>query len=269
MCTIGVMRFVDGSYALFKNKDFGRPSFNDRIVLESSVFGVAGLVTWTGDDASLDEVSGFSIGANAHGLLCCDANVRTLPDHANHDDLVEIALREASDFVGAVEAVADAVARQAYEWGNLVLIDKDLAGAIEVRGDRIEVVVNDGATVRTNHHIALGATEGDDNMATSRPRFDAARRRIEEVDSVGDLHDLLRSHDDGVDGICAHGAHQTVYSYVLHHDRDGTALSVTQGSPCETASPLTMPVPFGGAWSPAEARAFRAAYPSSQENSVS
>ena len=269
MCTIGVTRFVDGSYALFKNKDFGRPSFDDRIVLESSVFGVAGLVTWAGDDTSLDEFSGFSIGANAHGLLCCDANVRTLPNHANHGDLVEIALREASDFVSAVEAVADAVARQAYQWGNLVLIDKDLAGAIEVRGDRIEVVVNDGPTVRTNHHMTLGATEGDDSTATSQPRFDAARRRIDEIDSAGDLHDLLRSHDHGATGICAHGAHQTVYSYVLHHDRDGTALSVTQGSPCESTSPLTMPVPLGGAWSPAEAQTFRAAYPSSQAASVS
>ena len=263
MCTIGVLRFADGSYTLFKNKDFVRPRFNDQIVLEPTVFGVAGLVTWAGSDPSLDEFSGFSIGANAHGLLCCDANVRTLSGHANYDDLVEIALRDGSDFVSGVEAVADAVARRPYHWGNLVLIDNDLAGAIEVRGDRIEVVVNDGPTVRTNHHVALGATGSDDNTSTSQFRFDAARRGIGEVDSVDDLFDLMSSHNGGAGGICAHGEHRTVYSYVLHRDRGEVALSVTQGPPCETSRPMAMTVPVGDAWSTDRAMAFRTAYPTS------
>ncbi len=262
MCTTGVLRFGDGSYALFKNKDFGRPSFDDRVVLEPTVFGVAGLATWAGRDASLDEFSGFSIGANARGLLCCDANVRTLPDHANYDDLVEIALRNGSDFVGAVEAVADAVARRPYHWGNLVLIDSDLAGAIEIRGDRIEVVVNDGPTIRTNHHISLGATEDDDNTTTTQLRLSAAQRRIGEVGSVDDLHDLMRSHDNGPTGICAHGTHQTVYSYALQHDRAGTTLSVVRGSPCENTSPVVMTVPVGDSWSGTAAEEFLLAYPS-------
>ena len=264
MCTIGVLRFSDGSYALFKNKDFGRPVFEDQIVLEPSVFGVSGLATWAGDDASVDEFSGFSIGANAHGLLCCDANVRTIPGYANYDDLVEIALRASSDFVEAVEAVADAVARRPYHWGNLVLIDGDLAGTIEVRGDRIEVVVDDGPTVRTNHHVALSATEDDDNTTTSQLRLSAARSSIGEVKSVDDLHNLMRSHDDGSTGICAHGAHQTVYSYVLHHDRGGTVLSVVQGSPCENTAPVVLIVPVGNSWSNAAAEGFRAAYPSAK-----
>lgn len=262
MCTIGVVRFSDGSYALFKNKDFGRPSFDDQIVLEPSVFGVAGLATWAGDDPLLDEFSGFSIGANAHGLLCCDANVKTIPGHANYDDLVEIALRSNSDFVGAIEAVADAVGRHPYHWGNLVLIDGDLAGAIEVRGNRIEVVVNDGSTIRTNHHVALGATDSDDNTTTTQPRLATAQRLVDGADSVDDLYNLMRSHDDGTGSICAHGVHPTVYSYVLHHNRDGVALSVTQGSPCESSSPHGMPIPFGEAWTPAAARAFLSAYPS-------
>ncbi|MEA2011360.1 MAG: hypothetical protein U9N78_11705 [Actinomycetota bacterium] len=264
MCTIGAMRFGDGSYALFKNKDFGRPSFDDQIVLEPSVFGVSGLVTWTGDDPSLDEFSGFSIGANAHGLLCCDANVKMVPDHANYDDLVEIALRSSTDFVGAIEAVADAVARRPHHWGNLVLIDGDLSGAIEVRGNRIEVVVNDGSTVRTNHHIALGATEYDDNTTTSQPRLEAAQRLIDDADTVGDLYDLMCSHDDGAGAICVHGEHQTVYGYLLHHDRSGVALTVTQGSPCQTARPVNLTLPIGNSWSTSAADRFRRAYPSAR-----
>ena len=267
MCTIGVLRFDDGSYGLFKNKDFGRPSFDDQIVLSPSVFGVAGLATWAGDDASLDESSGFSIGANQDGLLCCDANVKTVADHANYDDLVEIALRDGTDFVSAVEAVADAVARQPYHWGNLVLIDRDLSGAIEVRGARIEVTLNDGPTVRTNHHIALGATTDDDNTSTSQPRLATALRLVEDADSVDDLYDLLRSHrEDGAGGICAHGTHQTVYSYVLHHHAAGTDLSVTRGSPCEDARPVVLPLPIGELWSPEATDTFRAAYPSAKSN---
>ena len=79
MCTIGVLRFGDGDYGLFKNKDFARSLFDDQVTLEPSVFGVSGLATWAGSDPSLDEFSGFSIGASSHGLLCCDANVRTVP----------------------------------------------------------------------------------------------------------------------------------------------------------------------------------------------
>lgn len=266
MCTVGVLRFDDDSYVLFKNKDFRRPTFDDQIVLERSVFGVSGLVTWAGDDASLDEFSGFSFGANAHGLLCCDANVKTVPGNANYDDLVEIALRDSSNFVDAVEAVADAVARQPYHWGNLVLIDGDLAGAIEVRGDRIEVVVNDGPTIRTNHHVALGATVGDDNTTTSTPRYDAALRLIDDASSIDDLSDLMRSHENGAGGICVHGAHQTVYSYVLHHDRDGIALSVTRGPPCQTSPQVVLELPFGDSSSTAATDAFREAYPSERSS---
>ena len=267
MCTIGVLRFEDGSYGLFKNKDFARPSFDDQIVVERSVFGVSGLVTWAGSDTVVDDFSGFSIGANAEGLLCCDANVRTIPGYANYDDLVEIALRSSGGFVGAVEAVADAVALRPYNWGNLVLIDEDLAGGIEVRGDRIEVIVNDGPTIRTNHHIAFGATGDDDNTTTSQPRLNAARHLIDSTGVLDGLHDLTRSHDGGSGGICVHGSHQTVYSYVLHHDGDGINLSVTQGSPCQTAPPRFLTLPLGKSWSIAGADGFREDYPS-QRSSV-
>lgn len=143
-----------------------------------------------------------------------------------------------------------------------MLIDGDLAGAIEVRGKRIEVTVDDGPTIRTNHHIALGATASDDNTTTSRSRFDGARTRIIGATSVDDLHDLMRSHDDGTGGICAHGVHQTVYSYVLHHDRSEIALSVTQGPPCEATSPMILTLPIGDSWTPEAAESLRNAYPS-------
>ena len=105
MCTTGVLRIGDGDYLLFKNKDFGRTHFDDRLVTDPDVFGVRGVITWAGTDPDLDEFSGFSIGANQHGLLCCDSNVRTLDGHANYDELTEIALRQGRDVDSAVAAV--------------------------------------------------------------------------------------------------------------------------------------------------------------------
>ena len=109
MCTTGALRTGPDEYLIFKNKDFGRPSFEDRLVVEPDVFGVAGITTWAGTDPDLDEFSGFSIGANRHGLLVCDSNVRTLPDHDNYDRLVEIALREGHDVTSGVDAVRRAM----------------------------------------------------------------------------------------------------------------------------------------------------------------
>ncbi len=43
MCTIGVRRFGDDEYVLFKNKDFARNHFEDRLVVERGLFGVVGL----------------------------------------------------------------------------------------------------------------------------------------------------------------------------------------------------------------------------------
>ena len=60
-------------HLLFKNKDFGRTHFDDRLVTEPGVFGVQGVTTWAGTDPDLDQFSGFSIGANEHGLQCCDS----------------------------------------------------------------------------------------------------------------------------------------------------------------------------------------------------
>ena len=144
MCTTGVLRIGDGDYLLFKNKDFGRTHFDDRLVTEQSVFGVQGVTTWAGTDPDLDQFSGFSIGANEHGLLCCDSNVRTLDGHANYDELTEIALREGRDVDSAVTAVQEAVESKPYLWANLIMIDSAGAAAVEVRSDRVEATALTG-----------------------------------------------------------------------------------------------------------------------------
>ena len=262
MCTTGVLRIGVDDYLLFKNKDFGRTHFDDRLVTEPDVFGVRGVSTWAGTDPSLDQFSGFSIGANGHGLLCCDSNVRTLDGHANYDDLTEIALRQGRDIDSAVAAIEEAVESRPYLWANLIMIDDTAAAAVEVRGDRAEVTSLAGPTARSNHHIALKPHPDDDDTVTTQKRLASAQRRLEQATEIDHIFALQRSHDDGDTGVCNHEGYQTVYSYVLRHRTGSTTLHVSQGRPCSDPDRAKLAVPVGDGWSPSAAARFRAAYPS-------
>ena len=264
MCTTGVLRIGRDDYLLFKNKDFGRTHFDDRLVTEPSVFGVQGVITWAGTDPDLDQFSGFSIGANERGLLCCDSNVRTLDGHANYDDLTEIALREGRNVDSAVAAVQDAVESKPYLWANLIMIDDTGAAAVEVRGDRVEATALTGPTARSNHHIALKPHPDDDDTVTTQKRLASAQRRLDEANGIDDVFALQRSHDDGNTGICNHQGYQTVYSYVLRHRAGSTSLHVSQGRPCNDPERAELTVPVGDAWSESGVAEFRSAYPSAR-----
>lgn len=264
MCTTGVLRIGKGDYLLFKNKDFGRTHFDDRLVTEPSVFGVQGVTTWAGTDPDLDQFSGFSIGANEHGLLCCDSNVRTLDGHANYDELTEIALREGRDVDSAVAAVREAVESKPYLWANLIMIDAASAAAVEVRGDRVEATALTGPTARSNHHVVLKPHPDDDDTVTTQRRLFSAQRRLDEAGGIDDVLALQRSHDDGNTGICNHRGYRTVYSYVLRRKGDTTALHVAQGQPCTGPELVELAVPLGARWSAGAASTFRSSYPSAQ-----
>jgi hypothetical protein len=262
LCTTGFLRLGPDDYLLFKNKDFGRESFDDRLVLEPDVFGVEGITTWAGTDPDLDRFSGFSIGANSSGLLVCDSNVRTLDDHANYDDLVEIALREGTDVPSGVAAVERAVATRPYLWGNLVLIDRHGQAAIEVRSHQAAVLRPDGPTARSNHHTELGVHPENDDRLTTLDRIASAQERLDRAVSLDDILELLRSHDQGDTGVCNHLGYSTVYSYVLRHRAGSTTLLVSRGRPCEASALMELDLPIGPARSPGAVDDFLAAYPS-------
>jgi hypothetical protein len=262
MCTIGVKRLGDDDYILFKNKDFGRAASNDRISLGPDVFGVVGVSTWDGSDPDLDVFSGISLGANATGLLCCDANVQGASDQSNYDELVEVALRAGEGVDGAIAAVRAAVAQRPYLWGNLIMIDALGAATVEVRDQTVAVTSLSGPAARSNHHLELGA--GDDPPGGSTvARLKVAQRRLESAVALADIHELQRSHDQGITGICSHEIHQTVYAYVLRRRGDETALYVTKGHPCEVGR-VELIVPLGRRWSDEAATRFRERYPSDQ-----
>lgn len=264
MCTTGFTRITDDEYVLFKNKDFGRDRFDDRIIVEPDVFGVEGITTWAGSDPDLDHFSGFSIGANAAGLLCCDSNVRTLDGHASYDDLVEIALRGGSDVPSAVDAVRAETRRRPYLWGNLVMIDAERSASVEVKSSEIQVVPLEPPAARSNHHVVLGANPTDDDTTTSESRRCAAQERLDVATSIEDIFALQAAHDDGDTGICNHALHRTVYSYVLVRRPDLTTLYVSQGRPCQSPLRIELTLPLGDQWSEQTADSFRAAYPSTR-----
>jgi hypothetical protein len=262
MCTTGVQRWEDGTYVLFKNKDFGRVHLDDRIRLDADVFGVLGMTTWAGDDPANDQYSGLSIGANRHGLLCCDSNVVTLEGHVNYDVMTEVALEEGTDVASATAAVVAACARAPVSWGNLVLIDAESAASVELRGDRAVVIPLEGPTARSNHHVHLGAHELQEDTATTELRRAAAQRRLEAAEDLAGIFALQSAHDDGATGICNHSDLTTVYSYAITCDGTAMTLHVLQGAPCSGAERVSLELPLGGSFSESARREFLGAYPS-------
>ncbi|NBP51774.1 MAG: hypothetical protein EBU70_11490 [Actinobacteria bacterium] len=266
MCTTGVIHFADGSYALFKNKDFGRVHLDDRIWLDRDLFGVLGMTTWAGDDPSKDEYSGFSVGANSAGLLVCDSNVVTLDGLVNYDVMTEVALREGHDVESAAEAVRRACAGAETSWGNLVMIDAHGAASVEIRGTEARIVPLAGPSARSNHHVVLGHHELQADTRTTEKRRASAQRQLDGARSIDDLFRLQASHDDGDTGVCNHSDLNTVYSYVLHRAAGRTTLHVLQGRPCSGAARTSIEVPFGAEFSVASAAAFIGGYPTATKS---
>ncbi len=261
MCTIGAVRLPDGSVVLFKNKDFSRPTFTDRVELSHDWFGPLGLETF--DDASPDgEVwSGLSIGANRHGLLACVNHVLADGvDGTNYDCLVEQAVRNCSSVEEAIAALEQRLATTPSWWGNLILADKTDIAAVEVRGSDAVVERSTDRVYRTNHQPAFGEVQSPDGHACSADREIFAAERIGSVESVEDLQAMLSSHDNSDTGICNHTALTTVYSYILHLDAEQLTFHVTSGPPCRNEW-QSLPVPLGSAWSADAAERFLRRYP--------
>ena len=267
MCTIGFTRLAGDDYLLFKNKDFPRRSFEDAIVMEREVFGIAGVSTWSDPDPVTDRFSGMSLGANAAGLLCADANVSGASGLANYDELVEIALRAGGGVAEGIAAIEAAVAAQPYLWGNIVMIDGASGAAIEVRGAEVVVTAADRPTARSNHHVLLSTSQDPSVSPTTGQRLAAAQTRLDVASTLDEVVTLLRAHDEGESGICNHIVSQTVYSYVLRRCGDETTLYVAKGHPCLSDTSLEVTVPIGENWSTAAVAEFSRAYPSARVGS--
>jgi len=234
MCTTGAKILRQGhEFVLFKNRDFKRQQFDDRVYLSGTAFGALGLETWDGADPDADRFSGFSIGFNRH-LVCCDSNVQTIPNGENYDRLVQAIVENCTTIEEAVECVSDLVRRQSYCWANMLVATPDGLAAFEVRDRRVEVERQPMIIARANHHVCLGARPNDNDTSTTQFRYQSALAGLETVKNIATLFALLRSHDpDPQHSICNHGLYDTVYSYIVHFNDGETTFYVLQGHPCE------------------------------------
>lgn len=246
MCTTGAKILRPGrEFVLFKNRDFRRANFDDRLNINDHIFGVLGLETWDGDNPDLDRFSGYSVGFNRH-LACCDSNVRTVEGGDNYDKLVQGVVEHCATMDEAVAQVRRMTAEQPYCWANMVVATPDGVAALEVRADYVEVERNPVSIARANHHVCLGATAQDDDTLTTGFRYQTALEGLKTANSLDDIFDILRTHHptDGY-GVCNHGLYDTVYSYVIHWNEGETAFYALRGHPCEGSEYVKVPVQFG------------------------
>jgi len=248
MCTTGAKVLRPGKeFLLFKNRDFRRAHFDDKLSLTDHAFGVLGLETWDGDNPDQDRFSGFSIGFNAH-LACCDSNVRTIEGGDNYDRLVQGVVENCTTIQQAIDQVRQMAAERLYCWANMVVATPAGVTALEIRGDRLEFERNPVFAARSNHHICLGATAEDDDTWTTGFRYKTAFEGLRTAIGLDDVFAILRAHHptDGY-GVCNHGIYETVYSYVFHWNEGKTTFYALQGHPCQGGEYVKVPVAFGQA----------------------
>jgi len=234
-CTIGAKILSAGNeFLLFKNKDFCRKNFDDRLVIRNGVFAVEGTESWSDRSVDGDVFSGFSIAVNSSGLACCDANVKMKPGAKSYDILTQRVVEKCKSVDEAVNVVEKAVHAQPHSWGNIVVATKDEVAAFQV-AERVNVFRNSLQTVRTNHHIEEGRRPiVYDGAVGSIKRYEVARRLLEKVKGVDSVFDVLRSHKHGLNtfSICSHGRLTTVYGYVVHVKDNQVVFHVCRGNPC-------------------------------------
>ncbi len=239
MCTIGALHVSKDEYFLFKNKDFSRLEYVDRIKKTDLLWGAEGLETFSADPSVEDVYSGLSVGANRYGLLAADSHVQITGSNANnYDILVETALSQGRDIETALSALNKRIAAYPSWWGNLVLADASGTVAVEVRDSSLKIERNPSWIARTNHQHLHGTDDGlENNNSNSYGRFKWASEKLSQIHNVDSLKALLGSHDTSTSqgthtGICNHTYSQTVCSYILHFKQGTVTLHSLQGQPC-------------------------------------
>lgn len=262
MCTIGAILLSCDEYLLFKNKDFGQTDFEERVAYSPSLFEALGVESFDKTDDSPVVFSGISIGANEHGLLCCDAHVDFKPDGGkNYDLLVEIALTKGRDVPTALVALEDYLSQTPTWAGNLVLTDGTETACVEARGTEMCVQRSDRFVSKCNHQD-LFETGNAPASESSQHRFQSSQQQLNSVENLNDVFALLKSHGSGNTGICNHlEGRRTVYSYVLHVKRGDTVLYVAKGQPCTLSAYQKFALPFSEAWTDTDADLLFATYP--------
>ena len=239
---------------LFKNRDMTIKDHRDELFYDIDCFGIRGVDNVTG------EPGGLAIGVNRSGLAIANTHVRNTEDPSYHL-LTEQLLMFAKDAEDGLSMTVDHLKTgRNYQWGNLILADKNSMLGLEIAGNDHSIEWSERRVLRTSHHIMLDTDEvlrSDGNAyEQSVKRVERGYDLIREVKTVSDVFAMLKDHGDaqGPCSLCRHEGEGsqavTTMSYVIEVDyntetgKPKIVFHVTKGVPCESdysAIPLIFP----------------------------
>lgn len=243
---------------VFKNRDLDIAAHKDELFYDVDCFGIRGI------DMATGKHSGLAIGVNHYGLAAANTHVRQSPD-TTYDILTEQILMFAKNAEDGLSMVVEHLKTdRKYQWGNLVLADRDSTLVIEIAGSDHSIEWSERKVLRTGHHIMLDTEQSlQERISNSDDLYDDSVRRVEagydllrNVSSVNSVFEMLKDHGDGPSqsSVCRHQVGDkklaTVTSHVVEVDfsaksgRPKILFHVAQGAPCTTnytSVPLLFP----------------------------
>lgn len=239
---------------LFKNRDMTIQDHRDEIFYDVDCFGVRGVDNVTG------EIGGLAIGVNRNGLAIANTHVWNTDDPSYHK-LTEQLLMFAKDAEDSLSMTVEHLQKgKKYQWGNLILADKDSMLAIELAESDHSIEWSERRVLRTSHHIML---DTEDALQSEGNEYNHSVKRVErgydlirQVSTVSDVFAMLKDHgeEQGPFSLCRHAGEGsqavTTMSYVIEVDyntesgRPKIVFHVTKGNPCQseyTAIPIIFP----------------------------
>lgn len=244
---------------LFKNRDLQSSEHKDEIFYDVDCFGVRGIEVGSGKNV------GLAIGVNRNGLAMANTHVKATDTPSFHV-LSEQILMFAKDAEDGLDMVVESQQKgRIYQWGNVILADKDTVLAIEIADGEHTLERSKRKVLRSSHHIMLDTKddlgEGIRNdaskvMEDSETRMNRGYELLRDVSDVSDVFALLGDHGEekGQSSICRHalsdGDYSTAMSYLIEieHGTDSgrpkIVFHVAHGSPCEVdyrAIPIVFP----------------------------
>ena len=239
---------------LFKNRDMTIKDHRDEIFYDIDCFGIRGVDNVSG------EAGGLAIGVNRNGLAIANTHVKNTDDPSYHI-LTEQLLMFAKDAEDGLSMTVDHLnSGRTYQWGNLILADKDSMLGLELAGKDHSIEWSERRVLRTSHHIMLDTEE---ILRTEGNGYDQSVKRVErgydlirEVKTVSDVFAMLKDHGNGPgpSSLCRHAGEGsqavTTMSYAIEIDYDTETgkpkivFHVARGNPCQSefnAIPIIFP----------------------------
>jgi hypothetical protein len=244
---------------LFKNRDLQSSEHKDEIFYDVDCFGVRGIDVVSGKNV------GLAIGVNRNGLAMANTHVKTTDTPSFHvlSEQILMFARDAEDGLGMV--VESQQKGRMYQWGNVILADKDSLLAIEIADGKHTLERSKRKVLRSSHHIMLDTKDdlGEDSkndfsmsMEDSEARLNRGYELLRNISDVSDVFALLGDHggEKGQSSICRHSVtdrdYSTGMSYLIEIEhgiesgRPKIVFHVAHGNPCEAdyrAIPIVFP----------------------------